>query len=101
MAISWTADGTQLAAAGGTGALCFGQLVDISAEDNHIYANVEDVNKVVVNDIIAETKDELDFRDRVIWMSLGNRLLARHHSHLPVHALCLGAALDTECSSDC
>ena len=76
MAISWTADGTQLAAAGGTGAVCFGRLVGISAEGNYIYANVEDVNKVVVHDIVAETKDELDFRDRVIWMSLGTTLLA-------------------------
>ena len=33
MALSWTADGTQVAGAGGSGAVVFGQVVDMTLED--------------------------------------------------------------------
>ncbi|MEW5301900.1 MAG: hypothetical protein WDW36_004725 [Sanguina aurantia] len=71
LAISWNADGTQLAGAGGSGAVCFGQVVDMGLEDGRVRVTVEDDHKILVNDILSETTDELDFRDRVIKISLG------------------------------
>ena len=71
MSISWTADGTALAGAGGNGAICFAQVVDISLEDGRVRANLQDERKIVVQDIVSETTDELDFRDKVIKASLG------------------------------
>lgn len=71
MSISWTADGTQLAGAGGNGAICFGQVVDVSLEDGRVRAVLEDDHKIVVQDILSETTDDLDFRDKVIKISLG------------------------------
>ena len=71
MSISWTADGTQLAGAGGNGTLCFGQVVDIGLEDGRTRANLEDDHKIVVQDIVSETTDDLEFRDKVVKISLG------------------------------
>uniref|UniRef100_A0A7S2QU27 Intraflagellar transport protein 80 n=2 Tax=Chlamydomonas chlamydogama TaxID=225041 RepID=A0A7S2QU27_9CHLO len=71
LSISWTADGTQLAGAGGNGAICFGQVVDVSLEDGRVRVNMEDDHKILVQDIVSETSDELDFRDKVIKISLG------------------------------
>ncbi len=48
MGISWTADGTQLAAAGGNGAVFFGQVVDVSAEDGRVRVNLENGHKIIV-----------------------------------------------------
>lgn len=45
-AISWTADGTQLAAAGGNGSVVFGNVVDIALEDGKMRVTVEDEHKV-------------------------------------------------------
>ncbi|GAX72717.1 hypothetical protein CEUSTIGMA_g173.t1 [Chlamydomonas eustigma] len=71
MSLSWTADGTQVVGAGGNGMLCFGQVVDVSLEDGRVRANMEDDHKIVVQDIVSETTDELEFRDKVIKLSLG------------------------------
>lgn len=48
MHISWTADGTELAGAGGSGAVVFGQVVDVSLEDGRVRAVLEDDHKVTV-----------------------------------------------------
>jgi len=71
MSISWTADGTQLAGAGGNGTLVFGQVVDLSLEDGHMRCCLEDDKRMVVQDILSETTDELEFRDKVVKTSLG------------------------------
>jgi hypothetical protein len=46
--------------------------VDVSLEDGRVQANMEDDHKIVVQDIVSETTDELEFRDKVIKLSLGN-----------------------------
>lgn len=72
MALSWTADGTQVAGCGGSGAVVFGQVVDMTLEDGKMQVTVVDDHKIVVNDILNENVDELpEFRDRVIKVSLG------------------------------
>ncbi|KAJ9526633.1 hypothetical protein QJQ45_017601 [Haematococcus lacustris] len=75
LSISWTADGTQLAAAGGTGAIMHGQVVDIALEDGRVRVNLEDSCKLLVQDILSETVDDLDFRDKVVKVSLGFNFL--------------------------
>ena len=47
------------------------QVVDISMEDGRVRANMPDDRKIVVQDIVSETTDELEFRDKVIKTSLG------------------------------
>lgn len=71
MSISWTADGTQLAGSGGNGSVCFGQVVDVTMEDGRVRVNLEDDHNIIVQDILSETTDKLDFRDKVIKISLG------------------------------
>mmetsp|Transcript_45447 Transcript_45447/g.72922 ORF Transcript_45447/g.72922 Transcript_45447/m.72922 type:complete len:761 (-) Transcript_45447:178-2460(-) len=69
--IAWTADGTQLAGAGGNGSVCFGSLVDHTLEWDKISATLTEGTRVKVRDIMSESIEDLDFRDRVVKMSLG------------------------------
>ncbi|KAK3271476.1 Intraflagellar transport protein 80 [Cymbomonas tetramitiformis] len=69
--IGWTTDGTQLAGAGGSGAVCFAQIIDRTIEWKRISATLEENNRIRIQDVLSETIEELDFRDRVIKMSLG------------------------------
>ena len=69
--ISWTPDGTQLAGAGGNGTVCFASLLDHTLEWDKISATLEEGTRVKVRDIMSETVEDLDFRDRVVKMSLG------------------------------
>lgn len=71
LGISWTCDGTQLAAAGGTGAVCFGQLLDVGLEEGRVHVELCEERRVVVHDILGEVHEELEFRDRVVNMALG------------------------------
>jgi len=71
MQIDWTSDGTLLAGAGGNGSVLFGQLVDRRLQWGNIEAVLADPHKVRVTDVVDETVEELDFRDRVLEMSLG------------------------------
>eukprot|EP00899_Mesostigma_viride_P006413 jgi/Mesvir1/15773/Mv03342-RA.1 len=75
--MSWTSDGTEVAGAGGNGSLCFGQLIDRVAETMRIRASLEDSKTIRIQDVLNETVEDLDFRDRVINFSLG-------YSHLVV-----------------
>lgn len=40
MSLSWTADSTQLAGAGGSGVVVFGQVVDLTLEDGKMQVGV-------------------------------------------------------------
>mmetsp|Transcript_28907 Transcript_28907/g.81402 ORF Transcript_28907/g.81402 Transcript_28907/m.81402 type:complete len:781 (+) Transcript_28907:949-3291(+) len=72
LGLAWAPDSTMLAAAGGNGAVVFGQLVDVELEAGRLSARLDDSNRVAVHDALAETSEELlDFRDRVVKMSLG------------------------------
>ncbi len=48
LSISWTADGTQLAATGGNGGVVFGSVVDIGLEDGRVRVVVTGEKRVVV-----------------------------------------------------
>jgi intraflagellar transport protein 80 len=71
MQIAWTSDGTLMAGAGGNGAVVFGQLIERSLTWNNVEVVLIEPNKVRVQDVFNETMEELDFRDRVLEMSLG------------------------------
>lgn len=98
--IAWTSDGTQLAAAGGNGAVCFAYVLDRCAAPSpshwrpaptphhapstdrpHSHARREvswgsfevhlaEATKIRVHDVLAEGVEELEFRDRVIEMGM-------------------------------
>jgi len=68
--IHWCNDGTQLACGGGNGAVVFATLVDRTSSWQNTDVILDESNTIVVHDILNETKEELDFRDRVTDMSL-------------------------------
>lgn len=68
--IHWCNDGTQLACGGGNGAVVFASLVDRTSSWQNTDVTLDENNTIVVHDILNETKEELDFRDRVTDMSL-------------------------------
>jgi intraflagellar transport protein 80 len=72
LALAWTGDSTMLAAGGGDGSVVFGQLVDVELEHGRLLVRLDESNRISVHDALNETSEELlDFRDRVIKMSLG------------------------------
>ena len=68
--IAWTPDGTQLAAAGGNGAVVFGYLIERRLEYQNLECVLVESRRIVVTDVTTGNTEELDFRDRVIKMSL-------------------------------
>eukprot|EP00163_Fabomonas_tropica_P033271 TRINITY_DN8656_c0_g1_i1.p1 TRINITY_DN8656_c0_g1~~TRINITY_DN8656_c0_g1_i1.p1 ORF type:complete len:654 (+),score=157.92 TRINITY_DN8656_c0_g1_i1:218-2179(+) len=68
--LAWTTDGTELAAAGGNGAVAFAHLVDRRVSFNNLECVLEDANKIVVQDVTTLNIETLEFRDRVIKMSI-------------------------------
>jgi intraflagellar transport protein 80 len=68
--ISWSNDSTQLACGGGNGQVVFASLVDRSCSWQDTDVTLDENNTLIVHDIANETKEDLDFRDRVIDMSL-------------------------------
>eukprot|EP01063_Lacrimia_lanifica_P000259 TRINITY_DN10127_c0_g2_i1.p1 TRINITY_DN10127_c0_g2~~TRINITY_DN10127_c0_g2_i1.p1 ORF type:complete len:778 (+),score=341.25 TRINITY_DN10127_c0_g2_i1:60-2393(+) len=69
--IAWSSDSTQLAGAGGTGAVCLAQMVDRKLTYGKYEVSLRESNRVRVYDFVAETAEELDHRDKVINMSVG------------------------------
>eukprot|EP00927_Polykrikos_kofoidii_P055816 TRINITY_DN50010_c0_g1_i1.p1 TRINITY_DN50010_c0_g1~~TRINITY_DN50010_c0_g1_i1.p1 ORF type:complete len:794 (-),score=146.49 TRINITY_DN50010_c0_g1_i1:74-2152(-) len=69
-AISWCSDSTQMACGCGTGMVLFASLVDQSFTWQNTDVTLDERNVIIVHDILNETKEELDFRDRVTEMSL-------------------------------
>ena len=70
----WSSDGTQLAASGGNGAVVFGQVVERTVEWKNIEVTLTESNTIRVLDALNEEglrEDSVDFRDRVIEMSIG------------------------------
>ena len=70
MSLSWSTDGTVIAAAGGNGSVLFGYLVGRSISWGSLHCKVEEDNKIVISDLLHEMNEELDFRDRVVTLSL-------------------------------
>lgn len=70
LALSWSADGTTVAGAGGNGSVIFGSIVDRAISHGSMEAVLDENNKINVTDILHELNEDLDFRERVVNMSL-------------------------------
>jgi len=68
--LSWSSDGTVVSGAGGNGAVVFGYIVDRQLSWTNIEAVLDEDNKIVVSDCLHELNEELDFRERVVNMSM-------------------------------
>ena len=68
---AWTSDGTQLACAGGNGAVVFAQVVERSSEDPRFNAVQTESDTIRVLDIANEQVDQVELRDRIIQWALG------------------------------
>ncbi|KAJ2996367.1 Intraflagellar transport protein 80 [Globomyces sp. JEL0801] len=69
--IAWTPDGTQLASAGGSGAVVFGHIVNRRLDWKQYQVKIVDDHKVSVYDIVQCSIENLEFRDRVIKACIG------------------------------
>ncbi|KAI9009520.1 WD40-repeat-containing domain protein [Gaertneriomyces semiglobifer] len=67
--IAWTPDGTQMACAGGVGTVVFGHIVERRYEWKNYEVTILDDNKIYVHDVVQDSTENLDFRDRVIKVS--------------------------------
>jgi len=70
MTLSWTADSTQLAAGCGSGAVLFGQLVHREVSCAHLEVRQEEPHSLTVLNVSDDTREDLQFKDRVTEMSL-------------------------------
>jgi intraflagellar transport protein 80 len=70
LSLSWSADGTVCAGAGGNGQVVFGYVVDRKLEWSNLEAILDEDNKIAIADSVHEMAEELDFRERVVNMSL-------------------------------
>lgn len=70
LSLSWSNDGTTVAAAGGNGSVTFGYMVDRQLTYANIEAVLDQDNKINVTDCLHEMSEDLDFRERVVNMSL-------------------------------
>ena len=85
--ISWSGDGTTLSGAGvsrkyiklinyqGNGSIAFGHLVDRTVSWQNIEVRLDEFNKLTVTDYHNEVTEEIDFRDRLIDMTIGYNYL--------------------------
>jgi intraflagellar transport protein 80 len=69
--IAWTPDGTQMACAGGSGAVVFGHIINRRFEWKNYEVTILDDHKIKVHDVVQGNNEILEFRDRVIKASLG------------------------------
>lgn len=71
LGLTWSPDGTAVAACGGDGSLVMAALLDMSVEDGRVIAVLESEKTVSVTDFMSETRERLEFREPVVKMSLG------------------------------
>jgi len=71
MTLSWTADSTQIAAGTGSGAVLFSQIVSREISCGHLEVRQErETHALTVVNVNDDTREELQFKDRVTEMSL-------------------------------
>eukprot|EP01062_Namystynia_karyoxenos_P073527 TRINITY_DN70329_c0_g1_i1.p1 TRINITY_DN70329_c0_g1~~TRINITY_DN70329_c0_g1_i1.p1 ORF type:complete len:771 (+),score=329.83 TRINITY_DN70329_c0_g1_i1:99-2411(+) len=75
--IAWTSDSTQLAAAGGNGAVVFAQMLDRKLSYGKFEFSLREANRIRIHNVTEESAEELEHPDKIIKMSVG-------HNHLVV-----------------
>ena len=68
--LSWTADSTQVAGASGSGAVLFGHLLDREVSCSPLEVKQTEPTSLSVTNVLEDTQEELQFKDRVTEMSL-------------------------------
>ena len=69
--LAWSGDGTTVAGAGGNGAVVFGSIIDRALTWKNIEVLLDENNKLIVTDFQNDGFEEIDFRERIIDMTLG------------------------------
>ena len=69
--LSWSSDGTTVAGAGGNGSVIFGSIIDRTVTWKNIEVRLDENNKLIVTDFQNDGFQEIDFRERLIDMTLG------------------------------
>ena len=86
--IEWCDDGTSLAAAGGNGSVCFASIMGQATTWESLEVSLSpQLNTLIVRDLVNETVEELDHRDRVINFSIDfGYLIAVTTSQLSIYS---------------
>lgn len=71
MSIEWMPDGTQMVLGCGTGAVCTAQIVDRKTTWGQYCVTLVDSRKLLVQDVVKDTTEELEQRDKVIKVEMG------------------------------
>ena len=50
----------------------FGQLIERQLEWKSIVVTLVDSNRLQIQDVVSEIESDIDFRDRIVELSLGN-----------------------------
>jgi intraflagellar transport protein 80 len=83
--LSWSADGTLLAAAGASGAVVVAEVPLRALEWKHVRAQMLDSKQVEVQDALEGKTEVLAFRERILDMSLDGGFLLVHTAAPQVH----------------
>lgn len=70
-ALTWSTDGTQVAAGSSSGHLVFGHIIEKEAICKNLKATVKSRKTMILEDILTRTSDTLDFSERIIKWELG------------------------------
>ncbi|EDS43220.1 Oseg5 [Culex quinquefasciatus] len=79
--IVWSADGTQVTAGTSTGTILFGHIIERELRNRNLMAVTAGRKTILLHDIVARTKDTLDFSERIIKWELGYGHLVVATSH--------------------
>ncbi len=71
MGLSWSPDGANLAAVGANGTVLFANVIDRCLEWEGYEAVVSGSKSITVTNVRDGSKEQLEFRDQVIKISLG------------------------------
>lgn len=86
--IAWAPDGTQLAAACGTGSILSAVVVEKTVEWGNYHATTCDENTMTIRDIPNGTQENVDFKDRIIKMSIAyDKLIVTTPTQCYLHTL--------------
>lgn len=67
--------------------MLFGYVVERSITYENFEVNLVEDNKIIVTDLIQEMREELDFKERVINLSMAyGHLLVNTHSHCYIYS---------------
>ena len=86
MNISWSYDGTMVAAGGGNGTIAFAYVIERESSQQNLIVCLTEFNKITISDEDHEITEDLEFKDKVINFSLGfNNLIVTSSSQCYIY----------------